>query len=108
MITDHSQMIDQMKPIAMQLGVKIPKGPDKKDKVEMARLQALSGPDLDKAYVTDMVKDHKADDSDFKIEISSGQSQIVRDAATKGDPIIESHLQQIQGIAKDMNLESGM
>jgi putative membrane protein len=108
MVTDHSKMIDQMKPIAMKLGVKIPNGPDKKDKAEMAKLQALSGPDFDRAYVKDMLKDHKTDDSDFKMEISSGQSEVVRDAASKGDPVIESHLQQIQGIAKDMNLNNGM
>ncbi len=104
MIDDHTKMINDMKPIASQLGIKIPNGPDKKDKAEIAKLSALSGSDFDQAYVKDMVKDHKMDDSDFKSEISSGQSQMVKDAASKGDPIIESHLQQIQGIAQSMNL----
>ncbi len=108
MITDHSKMIEDMKPIAQQVGVKMPDGPDKKQKMMMAKLQALSGADFDKAYVQAMVKDHKEDDADFKTEISGGQSPAVKDAASKGDPIIESHLQTIQGIARNMNLSSGM
>ena len=108
MVTDHTKLIDQMKPVAQQIGVKIPDGPDKKQKMMMAKLQALSGADFDKAYVQAMVKDHKEDDSEFKTEISTGQSSMVKDAASKGDPVIESHLQMIQGIAKGMNLSSGM
>jgi len=108
MIDDHSKMIEQMKPVAKQLGVKIPSGPDKKDKMEMAKLQALSGDDFNKAYVEDMVKDHRMDDSDFKQEIAGGQSPLVKDAASKGDPVIESHLQMIEGIAKNMHIDSGM
>ena len=104
MVTDHTKMIEDMKPVAQQIGVRIPDGPDKKQKAMMAKLQALSGSDFDKAYVQAMVKDHKEDDSDFKTEISNGQSPAVKDAAAKADPIIESHLQVIQGIAKGMNL----
>lgn len=103
MITDHTKLIDQMKPIAQQIGVKIPSGPDKKQKAMMAKLQALSGPDFDKAYVQDMVKDHKMDLSDFKSEIATGQSPAVKNAASQGEPVIQSHLDQIQGIAKNMN-----
>jgi putative membrane protein len=108
MVTDHTKLIDQMKPVAQQVGVKVPDGPNKKQKMMMAKLQALSGADFDKAYVQAMVKDHKADDSDFKTEISNGQSPVVKDAATKGDAVVENHLQMIEGIAKGMNLTSGM
>ncbi len=108
MVTDHTKMIEDMKPVADAVGVRVPSGPDKKQKAMMAKLQALSGADFDKAYVQAMVKDHKEDDSEFKNEIANGQSPVVKDAASKGDPIIESHLQVIEGIAKNMNLTSGM
>ena len=108
MVTDHTKLLNDMKPVAQQIGVTVPNGPDKKQKMMMARLQAMSGAEFDKAYVQAMVKDHKEDDADFKMEISNGQSQAVKDAASKGDPVIESHLQMIQGIAKGMNLDSGM
>jgi putative membrane protein len=108
MVTDHTKMIEDMKPVAQQVGVKVPDGPDKKQKAMMATLQAMSGDDFDKAYVQAMVKDHKQDDSDFKSEVSGGQSQAVKDAAAKGDSVVESHLQMIQSMAKGMNLGSGM
>lgn len=107
MIDDHTKMIEQVKPVAMQMGVAIPDGPDKKDKAKMARLQALSGDAFDKAYIKDMVKDHKMDDNDFKSEISSAQNPQVKELAAKGDPIIESHLQMVEQIAKSMNISSG-
>ena len=71
MVDDHTKMDDQLKPIAQQIGVKIPDGPSKKDKTAIAKLQGLNGGDFDKAYMKDMVKDHKTDLNDFKIEATS-------------------------------------
>jgi putative membrane protein len=104
MISDHSKLIEQMKPVAAQIGVKVPNGPDKKETMMYDKLQALSGSDFDQAYVKAMVKDHKMDDQDFKAEITMGQSAAVKEAASKGDVVVESHLQQIEGIAKGMNV----
>src|ERR1700689_3005914 len=72
MIDDHTKLGEQMKPVAQQLGVSDPNGVSKKDKTTMAKLQALSGPAYDEAYIRDMVKDHKQDLSDFQTEASSG------------------------------------
>ena len=62
----------------------------------MAKLQSLSGPAYDQAYIKDMVKDHKQDLSDFQMEASSGQDPAVKDAATQGSQIISQHLQMAQ------------
>ena len=104
MIDDHTKLGDQMKPVAQQLGVSDPNGVSKKDKSTMAKLQALSGPAYDEAYIRDMVKDHKQDLSDFQAEASSGQDQTVKDAANQGSKVIAQHLQMIQQIAKDQNV----
>jgi putative membrane protein len=109
MIDDHTKLGDDLKPIASQLGVKGPTEPSKKDKAIIAKLQGLSGDDFDKAYVKLMLKDHQLDAAAFKQEVNSAQSPLVKDAATKDDPLIESHLQMIQDIAKSMNItDSGM
>src|SRR5271165_6202649 len=84
MVDDHSKLGDQMKTVAQQIGVKVPDGPSKKDKATMAKLQALSGDDFDKAYVKDMIKDHKADLNDFKSEVANGSNPVVKDAANQG------------------------
>jgi putative membrane protein len=107
MVDDHSKMIEQMKPLAEQLGVKVPTEPSKKDQATLTKMEALSGADFDNAYIKDMVKDHKADDKDFKQEIANGQNPAVKDAAKQGDQVIESHLQEIQQIAQSKGLMNG-
>jgi len=104
MIDDHTRMGDQMKPVAQQVGVTVPTEPSKKDKQTMAKLQALSGPAYDQAYIKDMVKDHKQDLTEFQMEASSGQDQTVKDAASQGSKVITQHLQMAQQLAKDQNV----
>ncbi len=104
MIDDHTKLNDQMKPLAQQLGVSVPNQVSKKDRNAMAKLQALSGSTYDQAYIRDMVKDHKQDLSEFQGEASSGQDQTVKDAAAQGSQVISQHLQMIQQIAKDQNV----
>jgi putative membrane protein len=104
MIDDHTKLGEQMKPVAQQVGVSEPNGVSKKDKATMAKLEALSGPAYDEAYIRDMVKDHKQDLSDFQTEASSGQDQTVKDAANQGSKVIAQHLQMIQQIARDQNV----
>jgi putative membrane protein len=100
MIDDHTKLGDQMKPVAQQIGVKMPDGPSKKDKATMAKLQALSGDAFDKAYIKDMVKDHKTDLNDFKMEAQNGSNPAVKDAANQGSQLISQHLQMIEQIAQ--------
>jgi putative membrane protein len=104
MIDDHTKLGEQMKPVAQQLGVSEPNGISKKDRATMAKLQTLSGPAYDEAYIKDMIKDHKQDLSDFQTEASSGQDPTVKDAANQGSKVIAQHLQMIQQIAKDQNV----
>jgi len=106
MIDDHTKLGDEMRPVAQQLGVSDPNGVSKKDKSTMAKLQALSGPAYDEAYIRDMVKDHKQDLRDFQTEASSGQDQTVKDAANQGSKVIAQHLQMIQQLAKDQNVNT--
>jgi putative membrane protein len=98
MVDDHTKMGDQMKPIAEQIGVKVPDAPSKKDQATMAKLQTLNGDAFDKAYMKDMVKDHKADLSDFKTEAAGGSDPAVKNAANQGAQLISQHLQMAERI----------
>jgi putative membrane protein len=106
MIDDHTKLNEQMKPVAQQLGVAPPSQISKGDRKTMAKLQALSGPAYDQAYIKDMVKDHKQDLNDFQMEASSGQDQTAKDAASQGSKVIAQHLQMAQQMAKDQNVPS--
>jgi putative membrane protein len=100
MVDDHSKMQDQLKPAAEQMGVKVPDGPSKGQMKSMDKMKALSGDAFDQAYIKDMVKDHKSDDSDFKLEAQSTQNPQLKQMVMQSDQTIESHLQQIEQIAK--------
>ncbi len=100
MIDDHTKMGDEMKPIAAQIGVKVPDGPSKKDKATMTKLQALNGDAFDQAYIKDMVKDHKTDLNDFKAEAADGSNPAVKNAADQGAQVISQHLHMIEQIAQ--------
>jgi len=104
MIDDHTKLNEEMKPVAQQLHVDVPTQVSKKDSKVINKLQALSGPAYDQAYIKDMVKDHKDDLSEFQTEASSGQDQTVKDAAAQGSKVIAQHLQMAQQLAKDQNL----
>jgi putative membrane protein len=104
MVQDHTQLGDQMKPIAQQLGVKEPKGPSKKDKELIAKLEGLSGPQFDEAYIQAMVKDHKQDLKEFKDAAQTAQNPNVKQAAQQGAGVISQHLQMIQQIAQAHNV----
>ena len=107
MVTDHTQMGDQMKPVAQQLGVVPPSQPSKKVRKEMQRLQGLSGQDFDREYIRMMVMDHRQDLKDFKHEAASANDPKVKDAATQDVEVISQHLQMIEQIAKAHNVDVG-
>lgn len=100
MVDDHGKMQAQLKPVAEQMGVKVPEGPSKGQMKKMDKMKTLSGDAFDQAYIKDMVKDHKADASEFKQEAQSTQNAQLKQLATEGGQTIESHLQQIQQIAQ--------
>ena len=103
MVQDHTQMTDQVKQVAQQLGVSEPKGLSKKDKAEVAKLNTLSGPEFDKEYIAAMVKDHKKDLSDFRAEAQNTQNPNVKQLAQQGAQVIDQHLQMAEQLAKAHN-----
>jgi putative membrane protein len=82
----------------------VPKGPDKKDKKLIAKLQTLSGQDFDNQYIQAMLKDHKQDLKDFQEEAQATQDPNLKQVAQQGATIIQQHLQLIQQVAKNHNV----
>ena len=107
MVEDHTQLGDQMKPIAKRLNVKQPTDVSKKDRELIARLEGLSGDQFDQAYIQAMVKDHKQDLSEFKDEAQTTQNPSIKQAAQQGAQVIAQHLQMIEQIAQDHNMPDG-
>jgi putative membrane protein len=100
MVDDHGKMLDQLKPAAQAMGVKVPDGPSKGTMKNMDKMKGLSGDAFDQAYIKDMVKDHKKDSSEFKQEAQNTQNPQLKQLVTEASQTIDSHLQQIQQIAQ--------
>jgi putative membrane protein len=105
MANDHQQMNDKwFSPVAKQLNVSEPKGPSKKDKKLMAKLQGLNGDEFDKEYITCMLKDHQEDLKKFKQEADASQDPNLKQIATQGSTVISQHLQLTEQVAKNHNI----
>ena len=106
MVNDHSKANDELKQLASQQGVSLPATLDAKDQATKQRLSKLHGAAFDKAYMQDMVMDHKKDIAEFKHEASAGNDQGVKDWASKTLPTLESHLQQAEKVAPSVGAQS--
>jgi putative membrane protein len=99
MVTDHSKANEQLEQIAQQTNVRLPQGPDAKERAEKARLEKLSGDQFDQAYMSHMVADHKKDVSEFQKESSAGRDPEVKNFASQTLPTLQDHLKQAESIA---------
>jgi len=100
----HQQLTTQLKPIAQKLGVTEPKNPSKKDKEEIDKMQALSGPDFDTAFIQAMMRDQETDLKGFKNEAQSAQDPTVQQVAKIDEPVLSQHLQILQKMAQSHNV----
>jgi putative membrane protein len=106
MVDDHSKANDELKQLASDKGVSLPTDLNAKDKATKDRLSKLNGAAFDKAYMNDMVKDHKMDVAEFKHESMAAKDPQVKDWAGKTLPTLQSHLDQAEKIAPKVQASS--
>jgi putative membrane protein len=99
MIKDHTAANDKLKALAASEQVSLPDSPSMMQKASKAKLSMLSGDSFDKAYVKDMIDDHKDDIKEFQKEISDGKDPQARAFASATLPTLQKHLERIESIA---------
>jgi len=104
MVKDHTDLNNEMKPIAESMGVMLPKKPSQKDQAEYDKLNGLSGNDFDTEYLTYMVKDHHMDLREFRMEAASTTDPTLKTAVEKGEKVIHEHLTMVEGLAKSKGI----
>jgi putative membrane protein len=100
----HTQLDNQLQPIAKQLGVDQPKAPSKKDKQEITKLESLSGPQFDAAFIQAMAKDQRSSLKDFSVEEKDGRDPNAQKAAQLDEPVLSQHLQVLKQNAQAHNV----
>ncbi|MBV9506639.1 MAG: DUF4142 domain-containing protein [Acidobacteriia bacterium] len=102
MVQDHSMANEQLKTIAANQGVTLPTGLDPKDQAIMDRLSKLNGAEFDKAYIRDMVADHRTDIGEFQKEADHGNDPAVKQFASMTLPTLQEHLRMAEDAQKSV------
>lgn len=98
MAGDHKKANEQLKSLATQQPIEIPKALNEEDQKTLERLEKLSGVDFDQAYVSLMVEDHKKDIAAFENEISKGSDPTIKAFAEKVLPTLKHHLEMAEAM----------
>jgi putative membrane protein len=102
---DHGKANDQLKKIAANKGVELPKEPSGEHKRTLNRLTKLTGAEFDREYMEAMVDDHKEDIEKFEKQADKGKDPDVKKFASDNLPILRKHLELAQSTQKQ--LETG-
>jgi putative membrane protein len=103
MVQIHTQLNQQLVPLAKQLNVSESQKPSKQEKKEIAQLQQLSGPEFDTAYLQAMAKEQEHTLKQFKSE-ESAQNPMIQKVAKVDEPVLSQHYQILQKIAQTHNV----
>ncbi len=100
MVDDHTKANDKLKSVASQKGITLPTDVGAKNQATIDRLSKLSGAAFDRAYMQNMVSDHKKDVAEFRKEASSGKDPEFKQFASETLPTLETHLKLAQDTAR--------
>ena len=104
LVKDHSEHKAMAEEVASQIGVKPPTGSSIGEKATYAKLKVLSGASFDRAFASAMVKDHTADNKEYKRESAKGDP--AGKLAQETLPTLQRHLQTAQQLAGQLKQSS--
>jgi putative membrane protein len=102
MVSDHSKANAEMMALAKSKGITLPAAIDKDEQKLKDDLSAKSGADFDKAYVSNMIDDHKTDIKEFEDASKNCKDADLKAFAVKTLPTLRMHLDAIQKIHDSM------
>jgi putative membrane protein len=96
MVDDHGKANEELMRIAQSKGVTVSTSLDSKSQSMKDRLSKLNGAAFDRAYMSEMVKDHRTDVAEFQKESNSGRDAEVKAFAAKTLPTLQEHLRMAE------------
>jgi len=90
LVQDHSKANQELQQIAQQENVQLPSQPSEEQKMQMRKLQDLSGSALDRQFVRDEIIDHKKTITLFEQEAKYAEKSL---------PVLRKHLQMAESLA---------
>lgn len=102
MVTDHGKANTELKTLAEAKGVKLSTELEGKHQATVDRLNKLSDDAFDKAYVEEMVSDHKKDVADFEKFSGTVKDAELKAFVDKTLPTLRTHLDRVLTLQKEM------
>ncbi len=102
MVKDHSKANNKLMALAKSKNINLPTTPAAADQKVIAELSKKSGEDFDKAYVADMISDHKNDIKEFHYASENCSDPDLKAFAGKALPVLKNHLDAINTIHDSM------
>ena len=99
MVTDHGKASDELKQLASNKGLTLPAQPGAEEKKTSDALSKKTGKDFDKAYISDMVKDHEKDAKEFEKASKDLKDPDLKAWASKTLTVVQDHLKMAKQIA---------
>jgi putative membrane protein len=101
MITDHGRGNAELATLARTKGIDVPTTLEPSDQAMRDRLSGLSGADFDRAYMSDIVRDHTEDVALFERAAEISADPDIRAWAARSLPMLRDHLT----LARQVNSE---
>jgi len=92
MVRDHVIVSADLKQTVAGKGIQLPSSLDHEHQGDVARLKDLSGLAFDRAYMEQMVDDHKKDVKEFQRAAESSSDSSIKSFASKTLPTLQEHL----------------
>ncbi len=102
MVTDHSKANEELMALAKAKNITLPDSVSSESKSIMKSLTEKSGAEFDKAYVSEMVDDHKKDVSMFENASKNLKDAELKAFVDKTLPVLKAHLEKISTIKDGM------
>ena len=102
MIEEHSAMLNEAGRLATAKGMPVPTSPDVKHQAAIKKLELASGPNFDRSYMQEMVKDHAETLELLKQASTQAVDPQLRAHVEKVMPHVQQHLALARRIAGDL------
>jgi putative membrane protein len=101
MVTDHSRGTAELAALARSKGLALPTALEPSQQAMRDRLSGLSGADFDRAYMSEMVRDHTEDVALFERAAEVSADPDIKAWAARSLPMLQDHL----ALARQVNSE---
>jgi putative membrane protein len=107
MVTDHTNLEQQMAPFAQKWGVTPASSLDPQHQAMYDKLNGLSGKDFDKQYIEDMDQDHHTTLTDFQTEEQTTKDQQFKTQVKSGEKVIAEHTKMADHLDRKRGMTPG-